>query len=366
MNIFEFHSVGQGLFYSGQIDGYRFVYDCGALSTLRKTPPTTNNEPALFKAIDQYSNKNEGKYIDLLVVSHLDADHVNGILELASRLKIKKVVLPYFMPILLRSFVFKAYLLVLGLDRNAYDYFLDGYEKAMSENTETNSDIIFEDTQFFLYPTKHSEAVENWQFVFLNNPYNISPTQIQSLEANIVKLLNAYGISDLVEGFHDFTFISNLKKIFKTIFSYINQTSLVMIHYPLIYRNVYYEFDWFFERKYLFLRRETEIYPPSVTMLTGDINFDKTGSMAVEVNDEIILSNLSLQVCSLPHHGSYYNFISFISCINISNSNLVMNYGLKNIKSKFPDFRTITEINKIPNRLIYVYEYSNYIYEIIT
>jgi len=31
--IFTFHNVGQGLFYSGKIENFNFIYDCGSENT---------------------------------------------------------------------------------------------------------------------------------------------------------------------------------------------------------------------------------------------------------------------------------------------------------------------------------------------
>lgn len=81
------HAVGQGAFYSEHFLNdkgetvFRTVYDCGAQSSSKlkhqiKSSFLTNEE------------------INLLFISHLDNDHVNGIVELKRSTRIKIVVLP--------------------------------------------------------------------------------------------------------------------------------------------------------------------------------------------------------------------------------------------------------------------------------
>lgn len=92
---FTVHPVGQGLFYSGHVAisnageppaVFNFVFDCGSLNT-----DSAAEEVALY----QTKYLPEGDYLDLLVISHFDADHVNHIKILLDKRKVKKVVLPF-------------------------------------------------------------------------------------------------------------------------------------------------------------------------------------------------------------------------------------------------------------------------------
>lgn len=82
-----FHPIGQGAFYTERhfFNGKEFtmVYDCGS-STLK--------DEKMKKKIT--STFNEKQIIDVLFISHFDADHVNGIQYLKERCTIKAVVLP--------------------------------------------------------------------------------------------------------------------------------------------------------------------------------------------------------------------------------------------------------------------------------
>ncbi|MDE6005918.1 MAG: MBL fold metallo-hydrolase, partial [Oscillospiraceae bacterium] len=92
-----FHPVGQGAFYSEEfeIDGketFTMVYDCGSstISPLDKYGKLKKNSK-LQKIIKSDLGTKE---IDLLFLSHFDADHVNGV-EL---LKPKTIVIPFINP----------------------------------------------------------------------------------------------------------------------------------------------------------------------------------------------------------------------------------------------------------------------------
>ena len=94
---FRFHSVGQGLFYSGILKQdfglthrvFTFVYDCG----------TSSSKTFLNREIDDFKlllPKVDGKkHLDLLIISHLHDDHVNGLERLLSDVIVDTVVMSY-------------------------------------------------------------------------------------------------------------------------------------------------------------------------------------------------------------------------------------------------------------------------------
>lgn len=94
----NFHGIGQGLFYSGKITLesnnmasilFNFIYDCGTLSQQKYL----NKEISEYKLLNLQNND-----IDLLVISHLHSDHVNGLNNLLENTNTKNVVLPYLNP----------------------------------------------------------------------------------------------------------------------------------------------------------------------------------------------------------------------------------------------------------------------------
>jgi len=88
---FKLHSVGQGLCYSGFVTDYhhqfRMVFDCGSLNT-----KAIDREVALIRA----GGLEESGVLDLLVISHFDADHVSHILKLVENVRtVRRLVLPF-------------------------------------------------------------------------------------------------------------------------------------------------------------------------------------------------------------------------------------------------------------------------------
>jgi len=86
------HPVGQGFFHSAYIkvgkQCIRYAYDCGS-----------DNLDSLALAIDDYcSDLVDGDRLDVLFISHLDSDHVNGLDALLTRVNANTVVLPYLDP----------------------------------------------------------------------------------------------------------------------------------------------------------------------------------------------------------------------------------------------------------------------------
>lgn len=93
---FKFHPIGQGCFYTGKIElhntnktEFNFVYDCG----------TDSKKVFLNNAIDLYKETLTNKTLDLLIISHFDQDHVNGVVNLLDGIKCKRLIIPYYTPI---------------------------------------------------------------------------------------------------------------------------------------------------------------------------------------------------------------------------------------------------------------------------
>lgn len=86
---FHFHPVGQGLFYTGMIrrgnESFVFVYDCGG-----------SGKDLVGSIVERFIDSLRGKEIDLLVLSHLHEDHINGIESILKELKPGgNIVMPY-------------------------------------------------------------------------------------------------------------------------------------------------------------------------------------------------------------------------------------------------------------------------------
>src|ERR1700733_3979207 len=90
---YHFEPVGQGLFAWGCIHKkddrvlhFTWVYDCG----------TASKKHLVNNAIARYERHlGIRKQIDLLTISHFDADHISGVGELIKKFKIGTLLLPY-------------------------------------------------------------------------------------------------------------------------------------------------------------------------------------------------------------------------------------------------------------------------------
>lgn len=96
---YHYYGVGQGLFASGalldpnkQKPRYLWVYDCGTASKGAFKSKADN----LGHSLDQLARVGRNTdTIDLLTLSHFDEDHVNGVVQLLDRFRVKMLLLPY-------------------------------------------------------------------------------------------------------------------------------------------------------------------------------------------------------------------------------------------------------------------------------
>ncbi|MGL5427918.1 MAG: MBL fold metallo-hydrolase [Cetobacterium sp.] len=79
-----FYPVGHGAFYIENILGKNIIFDCG----------TVSKRIFLEESIDRFI-ENYGKTVDLLIISHFDIDHYNGIKKLLKKqVKVKRILIP--------------------------------------------------------------------------------------------------------------------------------------------------------------------------------------------------------------------------------------------------------------------------------
>lgn len=99
----KYHCAGQGLFSTGEVfeqprsssQPFRWIYDCGS---------TSGRQKALRDSIDAYARTlpdGEDRLINLVVISHFDRDHINGLVDLLHRVKIHTLLIP-LLPVTIR------------------------------------------------------------------------------------------------------------------------------------------------------------------------------------------------------------------------------------------------------------------------
>lgn len=93
---YNFYPVGQGLFSSGHLAlktgqdfVFNWVYDCGTSSSRNLLSESVE---LLGVYLDHARNKGR---IELMVLSHFDEDHINGVVQLMQKHKVHTLLLPY-------------------------------------------------------------------------------------------------------------------------------------------------------------------------------------------------------------------------------------------------------------------------------
>lgn len=96
------HGVGQGSFHSATVEfeavsgthRFDYIYDCGAMVAFGREAPGLKH--ALHRlSLEQREAGGGRAVLDLLILSHFDADHMNGAKKLVERYSVDRIVLPY-------------------------------------------------------------------------------------------------------------------------------------------------------------------------------------------------------------------------------------------------------------------------------
>jgi len=344
---FKFWPIGQGLFYTGSIDGgkFNFVYDCGASAMV------SGGKAALSKATKEYLKELEDgwdksasdentkylnhKTIDFMVVSHLDADHVNGIFELLSWTCINKLYLPYLGDSRRNEHLIKLIIANAIIDSDESG---DAYEKKFRILTEfyeryNEQDKLEQDRRVWkvihvggkesLKEEKHIIALKtSWEFRMFSR--EISEDSFNKLNDAIAKRLDGRTIEQLFLHWNSgsdpmatkLKNLGELKKIYTDIveLSDVNRSSIVLVHYPESEKEAS-EISIECEKEcrrfcdnccdlkcYRRIGRKESMQKP-VTVLTGDAEFDPLMRMMLK---HIIHQNHCKPFCVMqaPHHGA--------------------------------------------------------------
>jgi hypothetical protein len=267
---FCFHSVGQGLFYTGKIEDFKFIYDCGSKPV----------KPVIGAVNNFLKNNSWAKSkIDALIISHLDYDHVSGIEYLLKKTSVRCVIMPYVSNIerillilkntrapgwyisfvtdpvsyLIENFVEteKADQIILVVPEDEENGFIgpfnDGdltgkneffdierqveYIERIEEETEIkqkwrkyldNRKIIFRTHKGDIFP------VIKWKFRFFVN--EVEETRLQKFKKCIDELMKSNKLVDILR---EKSLRDKLKNEYKNLTSNLNITSLVLYHGPI-------------------------------------------------------------------------------------------------------------------------------------
>ena len=397
---FTFHPVGQGLFYSGKImllpyRGYEFnfVYDCGSDS----------GESFLNDSIDNYRDYLNNDIIDVLFISHLDRDHVNGIKYLIKEKKVKRIYLPYLTPcerlfVAIRQrkrdivndqeyleFLKSPHNYIHNLNENISIIYINGNsEKEIENNNFANENEFTDNLEVGERP--NSEDFNNneifkkgngklfykniWEFYLYhesigkgNKVFNDKYKNLTKEE--LIKILDKKG--DTFETLYK----SKTEKRNKFNF---NKESLVVLHKPITYKtgqlfkhyNDYF-IPHYFNRhycKYCYSKafRFNEKNKPKnswgATLLTGDIGLNQIeNSLYIKSQLENVL------VFHVPHHGSKTNWKEqYLDLLNYKGRTIaILSFGYGNTHGH-PHHIVLNDLDKENFDIVFCNQFERFDY----
>ena len=363
MNYFKFNKVGQGLFYTGKIEGdhLNFVYDCGSSSSKKY----------LKTAINEYDEKD----IDFIVVSHLHEDHINGLYDLIRKRKVKKIFLPYLGS---NNMQLTKLLIAKSLVSNADDRFDDNFINTYRTLTNLyfsprNSDFVqeivylggeeFRENHSTQLRTVYSFSLPifstNWTFRMIN--MRLDNTTLSKLNIEIENLLKSKRTNDIDDLIRN-GYLKDISDIYNSVIGKkkINLSSTILIHYPNRLSSI---FDYSLRRYYWYEDDFDVKRCIPLTILTGDIKFDDYLNFEVEsIIDSIPDRFIIFQV---PHHGSHDNWNSYQGHSKYIHDRYVVNFGFGN-KYHHPNQKVINDLSVfVSQKLVLNNQINDYCYIII-
>ncbi|MCW3983703.1 MAG: MBL fold metallo-hydrolase [Candidatus Bathyarchaeota archaeon] len=388
---FTFHNVGQGLFYSGKINNFNFIYDCGS-----------DNKNQIESVVENYKrNDLQGDHIGLLVISHLHSDHINGLYSLlydsiGCQTTIDTVMLPYLEPtdrlmvalessnppewlrdfwadpiyFLARKGVKRIILFGQNEPRPPEDdYVFQDYRFNNETDDKINVDKLPDDEDLIhKVQTTESSVVSRmiadrrlsakrhdsslllagfWIFRFFNRKVEDAfKTRFESC----VRSVN--GKDSLEEIIHDRKKLGALRHCYSKLGGDFNDTSLVLYHGPLRGKPLQASFAGSFPCRYLSFMtiqsadKLTILHPSAVDyLLTGDINLNLAWPQ-MKVHFGSKLSRLDMAL--VPHHGSLKNWNQDVLKTTTNQCCWVISAGTNN-KYGHPDKGVCSEITNNGN-----------------
>lgn len=353
-----FHNVGQGLFYSGKIYDFEFVYDCGS-----------TRKQHLTDLVLDYKRTVQNSKVDLLVLSHLHDDHIAGLHALFCRkpkTSVERVILPYVSPI-------ERLILAVGRPNMGHWYYaflsdpvrfliergvrritlLGGSEKNPAEKTSAEERANRDDEQSkgFINKLRDSVSLREaalaneprlqefppyrlqykshdggividrglfcWEFRFFN--YSVDPKSLKSFADCIDGFVHGNNSSDVIL---DPLKREQLRGCYKSLHkSDFNNTSLLVYHGPIS------------------CRISNASFGNRAQLLTGDIDLKRHVS---EICAHFGKSLSNVGHCLVPHHGSIRNWDKTILPYLSHNCNWVVSTGIAN--SSQPSLKILEDI----------------------
>jgi hypothetical protein len=386
-SFFQFRPVGQGAFYSGQLSyrrfkNFSFVYDCGAIG----------EDDILIHEIEDFKLTLHSDTLNMLILSHLDDDHVNGVKSLLENLKCKRIYLPYLTPIerlyvsisqgpkdvkdldVYLDFITDPAAHLLSFDSSKIEKIV--FIKGNSEdkytpsdlkpiNPETDNDNEFDDrleevpeNEFTseMKQLKNSHkvkidfkkgnnsvmALNIWEFYFYNEPAKLSRiTELEQAIDNIYNIQVGEELTQeqLVEILNQRDNLKLLRIKFRSFFRSTNKTGLVVQHKPLNFKNSFLHTNLV---DYHFTHYFSHVHSSPNHLFSNQHKHRNTACITLLTGDIClkqienslyIKDNLkNVNVFQVPHHGSSTGWEpEFLNNLNPrGRTSAVINFGFGN------------------------------------
>lgn len=373
------YPVGQGLFYAGKLikddkEEFNFIYDCGSNS----------KKESLTKCISEYKTFNGTKDIDMLVVSHFDSDHINGLKELTNKYNVKRVFFPYIKNMdinlvsyalktlrLMRVIQLKTKVILMSIPKN--DGAPKNNPKKMSMRKDGNpDDLKNKNLQLPSLDELELQASENATQL----EFQVSKTS-KHLKGDLDKLFkflvfknNQFRVFDWIFDFYNYplpkdelrgintsfrTFIHRNK--IKNFYDFINCERVWKAFYKSVYTNNIKEYKFMNSNNISLCmmhapKRVLTSTERIATLLTGDLNL-KHDDIFADFNKKYSYIMSKLKAFFVPHHGSRNNWNDKLLYRYCKDTLSIITAGSGNVH---PDFEVISKIILSKNDLVCITE----------
>lgn len=375
---FKFHPIGQGLFYSGQIGEFNFIYDCGA-SHLEKEYKD-HQENVIFNYKEEFLSEKTPK-VALFIISHFHYDHISGLVcGCFDDVEIDVFVIPYYSRL-------ERLLMVMEINENDenlshYFDFLDdpisflkkkfsgckiivissndeeatnnGEEDAVngrniapqlyenlavddslekSSEYSKNEDVLYRKSKGSIY------IKEIWEFRFYNQ--RVSDDLLVKLQKDLEEQIISV---DLKKGLKDKKYRDEIRSAYKDLELKPNETSLIMFHSPLLKEKLFMKVCSNKTSQAIIERNNKEDNKEDnnwlAHLLTGDINLNVEDSL-INIDEHFKNKLCETAIFQIPHHGSdhnwndkiYHFFNEIILSVNSSGNVPFYNHPGKEVKA---------------------------------
>lgn len=355
---FKLWSVGQGLFYTGKINNeFNFVYDCGG------------ENPYIKEAVDKYLKEYDIKKLDMLIISHFDDDHINGLPILLSKIeKISQIYIPYYGGIS-TYLLLVIYLYIYNFDLLKMEseiIFVDSNLEVRNDFSEENRENYNLDEKIKIGGIKLTKMripivkYKNiWKFKFYNT-YLKNEKVLDSIEKEIEDIIAKHScrsLSDLLSQINNSDIKNELKAVYdkfcnSSYTSKRNESSLCVFHLPIsdifLLKDVviWCDSDKYCEfHKYCKYCKYEDNYHSnyvSGSMLVGDISL-KARTRIDDFLNYYKNEMKNIKFFLTPHHGATSNWNSNI-LNNCPNAKFFLNSAGLNNRYGHPKSKVISDI----------------------